>query len=240
MPAAGFLPDEYTWRARLVPELLVFMPLALTILMWTPGVPTSWETLWSIIAAGGGTVLLSELGRDMGKRTQSRLFDEFGGRPTELALTHRHAKNTHLLRIRHEALLRLFPSLPVPSADEERNDPVAAHSIYEAAVVLLMARTRDRKSFALLFEENCNYGFRRNLCAWKSLGVAVAVMAAFTLGGRLVGQFYFHQFVAPMHVVVEATNILFVVLWLLIVNHHWVMVPAREYSNRLMEALDGM
>src|SRR3954454_24014593 len=68
-----------------------------------------------------------------------------------------------------------WPRLPV-TAEEEARDPQAADRANEAGCAWLLAQTRDRKRFALLFEENVNYGFRRNFWAIKPLALTASIV----------------------------------------------------------------
>jgi len=236
-----FLPDEYTMRARVAPALLVVLPIALLTLVWTSGAPGRSEIVWAVFVSAGGVVLLDQLGRDRGKTKQRELFNDDGGLPTARVLTHKDCVNPFVLRHRHATLRRLFPELPIPETQEaESKDETAAALVYDAAVVLMRAKTRDAKRFPLVFAENCNFGFRRNLWAWKDLGITISVGATLILGARLFGQFSQHEHVEPMDIAIEIANAVATWLWLSVVTAKWAKVPAREYANRLAEALDDM
>jgi len=57
----------------------------------------------------------------------------------------------------------LIPAHPMPMIDDERSEPESADHVYDSSTAFLLEKTRDKKAFPLIFEENCNYGFRRNL-----------------------------------------------------------------------------
>jgi hypothetical protein len=181
---------------------------------------------------------MSQLARDWGKRKERALFDRFGGRPTEMMLSHVHARNRNVLLARHDKLRRLRPDLRVPTEVEEARDPYAAFKVYEACTGHLISATRNKETFPLVFEENCNYGFRRNLWGMKALGISLAVGALVIVGGRLYLQFSTHIAVAPFDIGIAGLIVVFLSVWLLRVTPSWVMIPAREYPNRLMEYLD--
>jgi len=239
MAAGGFLPDEYTWRARLVPALLVSLPLGLVALAWFPG-SAPWEVLWSVLVAAGGTLLMSQLARDWGKRKEGALFDRFGGRPTEMMLSHAHATNKAIVLARHRKLKKQFPHLRIPTELEEARNPHEAFKAYEACTEALIAKTRDRGRFPLVFEENCNFGFRRNLWGMKAVALSIA-------GVGLIGvvTHAYYQFMQDESLVAQdagAAGLLLLLLLILAlrVTPAWVMIPAREYAKRLFEALDQL
>ena len=62
----------------------------------------------------------------------------------------------------------------LPSIRGESDDPAAADQAYGAMITAAREATRSRKDFHLVFEENRNYGFRRNLRGTRPLGIVVA------------------------------------------------------------------
>src|SRR5437899_225369 len=95
------LVDAYTARARLLPGLLVVLPVAVTVYAWDPGNALGWNGLGGVITASGGTFLLSFLARDLGKNAEERLFKKWGGRPTEVMLMHSGPMESVLRARRH-------------------------------------------------------------------------------------------------------------------------------------------
>jgi len=181
--------DRYTMLARLQPALLVALPLAFLTLAWLPGGILDQGLLWGLIIAGGGTAFLAQLGRDLGRRKEPELFKEWGGAPTTRKLRHRDPENNKdVLARRHSKLQELLPNQHIPTEEEELANPEAADKAYEAAVAFLLEQTRDRKKFSLVFEENINYGFRRNLCGMKSIGITTAALGVLGVGGLVAAE----------------------------------------------------
>jgi hypothetical protein len=230
--------DVYTRRSRLQPALLVALPAAVTVLAWSPGAALGWGGLWSLVVACGGTYLLSQVARDCGYGKESWLFGKFGGRPTELMLSHRDAPNQVTLKVRHKKLQELG-GFKMPTAAAEQKDFAGAMNVYNACVTFLLGRTRDKIKYALLFEENCNYGFRRNLWGMKAkFGLPIALVCTLVLGLRLYMEFSVHRIVPLLTVSMEALNVVLLLGWIFWFTPGWVMVVARKYAERLLEALD--
>jgi hypothetical protein len=187
--------------------------------------------------AAGGTLLLSQLGRDGGKRKERELFERHGGRPTERSLSHAHAPNKTRLRLVHAKLCTLLPEIRLPTEEEEMHDPRAASEIYAVCVHHAISRTRSDK---LLFQENVNFGFRRNLWGLKPFGITCATCATIFLGLRLYGDFAAHRFVAPLHVVFEVLNVAMLVLWVWWITSSWVMLSGEAYAERLLDSIDAL
>lgn len=225
--------DEYSRNARLKPALLVILPAAITVAVWSPNIALAWSGMWATIVALGGTFLIAQIGRDWGKAKEGRLFARFGGRPSELLLSHEHAPNKIRLAAQHARLCALQPTIVMPSADDERRDPSAANQVYDACTRFLIGRSRDNR---LLLQENINYGFRRNLWGLKPMGLSIALASSAFLGAMLyvngIGGF------SSRVIVAESINLVMTLAWLLIITPGWVMVPARAYAERLLETLD--
>ena len=168
--------DAYTWRARISPVLLTSLPLDLALWAYMPDIPSEWKVLSGVLVGAGGMALVAQIGRDLGKQLEPKLFDLWGGKPTTRRLRHRDAPNQVTLRRQHQKLAKLIADLKIPTLEQERDNLVHADQVYDSCVAVLRGRTRDRKKFPLVFEENCNYGFRRNLLGLKPLGLFIAAV----------------------------------------------------------------
>lgn len=234
----GRLPDQYTIRARLLPALIVALPVGLATVAWFPeGIP-GWSAIWGLVAWSGGTMLLAQAGRDAGKRKEALLFMLWGGKPTTRLLRYRDAANITLLRRRHAKLAALL-GIAMPGANEEAANPRASDEVYETCVTFLRDRTRDREQFHLVFEENCNYGFRRNLWGMKPLGVTLTLLALAAIAAIPVVDAGAHLSARLSTVAVAAVADLVLLLgWLFVFTPRWVKVAAEAYAERLLEACE--
>ena len=71
---------------------------------------------------------------------------------------------------------------PAPTAKDEEADPVKCDAYYERCGNWLRENTRDTKKFKLLFDENVNYGYRRNLLGLKAPGLAIDALVLAACG----------------------------------------------------------
>ena len=230
--------DTYSWRARIAPVLVAFLPVPLAVFVWFPGS----SVVARIVAIVGAPALLfwllSEIGRDMGKRKEPKLWKSWGGAPTTQRLRFATPDtNVALVERYHRLLSELDPTLNLPTAQGEASDPKAADQAYEVATKWLIDKTGDADKFGLLFKENVSYGFRRNLWGLKPLALPLAIVgtALCVAGGW------------PPVGVVEldwavtcAVSLALVVFWLGWVRPSWVRIPAEAYADRLFEACERL
>lgn len=225
--------DTYTFFARVCPVLILFMPVLLAVYALFP------ETLTLSGIAIGTTGLLAvsfflgQVGRDRGFEIQNSLFRGWGGVPTTQLLRHFGASNTITLQRYHKKLSQLLQK-PFPSKADEQQAPHKADELYEAAVTLLRQKTRNPKEYPLVFKENTNYGFRRNLLACKPAGIAISALGAAATTSVAIATSDAHLWATAVICVMLLT------LWLLRVNSDWVKIPAFAYARALLEASESL
>jgi hypothetical protein len=232
--------DAYSIRARWAPVFLVVLPPLILCLSLVPGL-SAWNKLWPLLGAAAVVILVDQLGRDGGRRLQPALWDSWGGAPTTAALRHRSTPNPILLARQHERIAAIVGKA-LPTADEERADPAGADHAYEAAIAVLIARTRGRrKEYPLIFTENCNYGFRRNMLGlrpWgRLLAAAAGILALAAFAGKLAGLVNIPLALVGIALVVSAAA---TVIWWRVVTPGWVQPVAHAYSERLLEAAETL
>jgi len=234
------ISNPYVRRARLQPAMLVALPLGLATLAISPGGVVGWGTVWSLFVFCGGTALMAQMARDMGKQKEPGLYESWGGKPTTRLLRHRNTPNTALLSRRHRKLQSLMPGIQIPTAADELADSRAADDIYDSCTAFLLEKTRKKEKFPLVFEENCNYGFRRNLWGMKPIGITtsligtVAVAVALTIGYR--------NGVAPSPIAIACgiLNLLLLLSWFLWFSPSWVRIAADAYAERLLASCESL
>ena len=232
--------DTYVRRARLEPALIVALPLGLATLVAFPMAATTWALLWSLVTWSGGTTLLVNLARDRGKRREAALFRSWGGKPSTRLLRHKGNANPTLLARRHAQLETLVDGLVLPTAIVEAKDPDAADHAYETCVAVLLERTRKREQFPMVFEENCNYGFRRNLWGMKAIGMVLSVLSCTIIGMFVAKAISAGQMPQPLTGAAGLISLFLLLFWIFGVDVDWVRTPADEYAKQLLAACDSL
>lgn len=232
--------DPYSRKARLMPVLLVVFPIGLSIVAWFSGELSGWGTLIGLFTPFGLTPFLAQAGRDLGKRNEKVLFQMLGGKPTTRLLRHRDNTLNALTKARyHTKLQALLPDLTIPRAEQEAADPDHADTVYDSCANYLIERTRKGDENQLIFAENINYGYRRNLWAMKPAGLTLAVIGVLCcslkilITGRL-GEISVIPFAAA------AVSAALAVWWALRINPSWVHIAGEEYARRLLERCETL
>ena len=242
MTALAQIVDPYARQARLAPALCAIFPIAILIFVWFPALQSLLGGVVSLACSFGIILWVSQIARDAGKRREPALFAMWGGKPSVTLLRHcdnRIDPNTKA-RYRDFLMAHVF-KLSLPSAEEEAADPHKADEAYESVTNWLLTQTRDTKKFALLFQENISYGFRRNLWGMKPFGVTLSLLAALCSTGVIIYRCGQAGHGTPTEVMLATAFVwcLFIA-WVFIVRPNWVRIPADAYARQLLAACDTL
>lgn len=229
--------DKYAIKARLYPTFIVLLPAFLTGLFYVTNFEKYYHYFTAIISVSLFTFLLSQLGRDRGKRKEPSLFKYFGGKPTTQILRHQNSHIDRFTKERYHNALSLKIGIPMPSYEQEFQDPNIADETYESCVRFLLSKTRDKAKFKLLFNENINYGFRRNLWGMKSWGIAIifiCIFIHFFLSTKNINQFSLKD----SDIILFVFYLISLMFWTIVVTREWIKVIAFVYAERLLETIE--
>ena len=193
------------------------------------------QVLASLGVTGALSYFLANFGRDLGKSKENGLWDEWGGPPTSQLLS---LNNDYIDKITkkryHTTMSKVLngPEFSEGMTEEE------AEAVFRAWTKILITKTRDTKSFPLLFKENISYGFRRNLWGMKPLGLAVSIVS-------LIGVLLYSILGSENAISLLKTNSILLgllfsvsIIWIFVITKQWVRTPAFAYAERLLESID--
>jgi hypothetical protein len=226
--------DAYSRRARLAPALLAALP-PLTLLGGGAVSPVRAASILAI-TFGGVALVVCGVVRDAGRGLQPQLWESWGGAPTLRRLRWRGATDVAAVTRLHARLGEVWDQ-QLPTQTDEDDRPEEADQLYAEAVAALRELTRDRKRCPLVFEENVEYGFRRNCLGLRRVAlvlaaatVGIGVVLALTSAGPHPIRFW-----AP-----AAVGLIALVAWYRLVTPAWVRTPGELYADRLLEAIESL
>ncbi len=234
----NIIPDRYTALARVTPAMLVAVPVAFLVMALWPDAVVALQALASAGCWIVATVVAAQLGRDAGKEIENHLFRIWGGIPTTQLLRFNNNPNPEQLLRRRKLITQLMPDLLLPDEQAEAADPASADRTYETVVLALREMTRDKSKFSLLFEENCNYGFRRNTLGRRSWGLGTSI-ASFLVAAGYTAWAWMAGVTPTVGDSIGIVGALLVFLiWHRVVTPDWVRVAAFAYADRLLSSTE--
>lgn len=233
--------DRYSLNARIYPIIIFYMPAVILAVLFSLKFDKYIHLFTSFGIVGALSYLFSQLGRDSGKKKEKALWKYWGGAPTTQLLRWRNTEiNINTKRRYHNKLNVLCVLDNVPDPNFEQSSPDDADEAYQAWTKFLISKTRDNKRFSVLFKDNMNYGFRRNLWGMKRYAISLILIL-------MAGTFIYYWLTAgsvnpmlyPMEFIIAECILLIILLfWVLIINRNWIRVPAFAYAERLLEAVE--
>lgn len=235
------ISDGYDRRARLYPAVILLAPVVSAVAAVTSVSLSAIQSAAATVIACGGSFLLAQLARDAGKSREPRLFALWGGIPSVVILRHRDTRIDSITKTRyHKRLSTLVKGTKPPSPAEEERDPQGADRIYQSWSTYVRVNTRDANKYSLLFDENVNYGYRRNLWGLRAWGITASSVAVVISAFWIVREYYAHNAIRIELVGATVLAGFFLVLWLFRFTSDWVRLPADAYAERLAEAIETL
>ena len=227
--------DPYERCARMYPGLICLFPI---IIGTYSSFPAAYKTLSGFVtlaAAVGLLHFLSNVARGMGKRLEPQLFSDWGGVPSVALFRYSDDHIPRPMKERYHRIMSERTGIQAPSHEQEGSDPRAADQVYRSWSDYLRSQTRDTQRYSMIFKENINYGFRRNLLGLKAYclvaGTIAIAMIAFPV---YMSKSWTGDQVAFLFVLT-----IYTVLIGLIVKKSWVRFTAYAYAHHLLESIDS-
>ena len=239
--------DQYTARARIQPAFIVALPVGLLLFMFLVENPIAAMGFFGIFVVAG-TAIAAQMGGEPGYNSQGKLWKDWGGPPTTRLLRHRKCPGDIAIASELRKSIEVWIGWSLPAKWQEELCPEWADRRYAEATAWLIEATRDSAKFPLVFAENINYGFRRNLWGLRwwgrctsGLGAAISWFMVLSITWwRHWPEPWWHIFVEPdfgvvVRLAVATANTILLMFWLCRVRPGWVKSAADLYARRLME-----
>jgi hypothetical protein len=232
--------NKYELNARIYPVIIILLPLLIVGIYFS----IDYQTLYSALGSLGLIALLSfvlgQLGRDRGKRAEKKLWDEWGGTPTtQILRLSDDVIDNHSTKRAHKILNEKTGIGQPDMQDVEDLDSNKSDEVYTAWVNYLRGQTRDNTNYKLLFKENINYGFRRNLWGLKPIGIFLTLLSVIVICAHAIITCQIYEI--PNYPLWFSLGLLFVILCFFIftVTKNWIKTVAFAYAKMLIEAIES-
>lgn len=229
------ITDPYDRKARIYPALLCLLPIVVSISITFPEIYKTLSGLVALVIAFGGLQLLANLARNQGKRLEYGMYNMWGGIPSVCIFRHCDTIIPKPAKMRYHSILAGRTGIDAPSEDLEKSNPTVADEIYRSWSDFLRSKTRDTSKYAILFKENINYGFRRNLLGLKWYCVLSGVVGILIISLPHL----FMPGLSKNDISIIALVLIYISIFIFVVNHEWVKIIADEYAKRLIESIDS-
>ncbi|WP_157106616.1 hypothetical protein [Nocardia arthritidis] len=230
------ITDRYNRTARFLPATLVVLPLFVLAVTAVPVVVTIWTKV-AAFAAFCLPFVASQVVRDRGMQVEPKLFQSWGGRPTENMLRWRSTAASAAVARRHQ-LVTKYLDITLPDKVSEAADPAEADDIYAAATGALRERTRDKTRFPLVHEENISYGFRRNTYACRVPAAVICLLTA--IATILLARFSLVPLTWQQQAALVGFDLIAAFGWWRLCTQDAVRRAAEKYASQLFMSLETL
>ncbi len=231
------LVDEYDRKARLIPGTLLGFPVAVAVVaLGLKSQPVIAFAVGLLSGIGGIYVIVNAV-RTRGVPTQESLFQERGGAPTTHALRHTDSEWPDARRNQWRSDLAKATGISLPTAAQENADPTGADGTIETAIARLRKLTSDKRKFGLVFQENRNFGYERNILALRPIALPVCLVCLLILVGMLAIQLIYkfpHLSALSIGVGIFIV-VVFCLFWWFVPSKDRTWLVGRRYAERLLD-----
>jgi len=230
----------YNLKARTYPLIIAIIPIVVVGIIYSINLQNIYQLLISLGITASLFFLMSQIGRDNGKKLEAKMWEKWSGTPTTQILRYSNDSIDKHTKKRYHTFLKDKTKIGEKLNEEfEAENKKEADNIYTSWSKFLISKTRDTTKFNLLFQENINYGFRRNLLGLKPFAITVII--------TLLLLCYIYSYVASNYILVFSQELIqstvflisCLLFWIVIVNNKWVKYVAFEYAKRLMETIEN-
>ncbi|TVL97716.1 MAG: hypothetical protein CV087_22065 [Candidatus Brocadia sp. WS118] len=232
--------DTYERKARLYPALLLLCPFMLASFSYFPDQIQSWNALIALLLSLGILAFLSQLARDRGKVLEPKLFSNWGGMPSVTIFRYADSRLTILTKQKYHDYLSQIIGINSPTSEEEKNELSKADKIYSAWSDFLRNNTRDTTIFPLVFKENINYGYRRNLLGLRYFCLIFGLISILAVASHLWLSLKAESIIPSIDIPILAFLCIYILIFIFWVTPKWVKIAADAYAQRLIESSEKL
>jgi hypothetical protein len=178
--------DKYTMKARVFPAAIALSPALALVVVSVEWDSFSLSDALVALASIALLVVLADIARRNGKQIEKQLIESWGGLPSTHLLRYRNVTLDASSKRRYLKFLAGRIGEEVPTPEDELDNPSSCDEFYSRCCLWLRENTRNHECFGILFEENMNYGFRRNMLGLKHAAFIVTTIVVLICVASLV------------------------------------------------------
>lgn len=224
----------YNLRARLSMAIVLLAPILLELYILIPEIGTLASSVIILLTTYGISCILIIYSRSVVDKARKKCFPDL--LPAQKALLPSDTLIDDMTKQRYYSFLTLnLKSFKICESDKD----MRVYSI--SAITWLIAQTRDATKFPLIAEENMNFGFACNMFGIKPIGIVLCIACLF-FNASLI---YFTSTemidISQLRVIISiAIDILFLSVWIWIINKRLVTISGTRYAKALLSACDTL
>lgn len=175
--------DDYEIRARILPAIIVFLPIMIPIFLIIHSEMSSISSfLFSGLVLAAILYPLSFIIRISGSNFEKELWNQWDGPPSTRILRWRDKTLTVTLKTQLHEAVRSHCGITLSSIEEEQNNPYEADEKIRDAFTQVKHFVYYNDPNGIWKKFNAEYGFNRNLLGNKHLWISLSTVGVITCG----------------------------------------------------------
>lgn len=231
--------DDFTFNARVMPVLVVILPIICVGIYESiikEGVLESAIYVSMIIIF---VTFMAHIARNLGKKAEHKMVKRLGGLPTTILMRFSDTRiDPHSKMRYHKILKKKVRDLKIPISIEEENGD--SDYIYDSAINWLRGiANSDKKKYHLVYKELKSYNFWRNLYGIKYIGISIYILIAvreiILMRNFNISDIFIKPYPQYIAFIIMTASAL---LGLIMINRKIVENKAFDYAKALLEICD--
>lgn len=223
----------YNFRARISVGIIFLAPWLLELYLLIPEIHNLSSTLIIAVIIYGICNLLIVYCRIPGVKAMKKCFPNLLPAQEFLLLS-----NSKIDTVTKQRYYKFFSE----HLDEFKisNDDTEMIPYVSTAITWLISKTRDTGKFPLIAEENANFGFSYNMLGLKPYGILISCIGIIFNGILIILRFAYSLSANIQTIFLGLVfNLLFLLLWIFIINKSLVVSSGQKYARALLSACDS-
>jgi hypothetical protein len=223
----------YNIRSRICVGLVVLAPLLFQAYMLVPEVRNISSTFVITLITFALSNLIIIVARIRGSKALRKCFPDI--LPAQQFLLPEDTSIDEITKTRYYDFFRSHLG-----SFEMTNDTKNSKIQSESAIKWLIARTRNSSDFPLIAEENTNLGFSYNLLGMKPFGLTIClILIVFNIVMLFLSPCSYITVDITTLIFCLSFTILYLMMWVCIINQDLVKNCAKKYARTLLSACDS-